>query len=279
MSTERAMQELARHLWGTSGRWHIGDIAYGRFQHLGREADWPTRIWADSDDVTGWGWAELPSDLSFQAADPETADAVLKWFASVATGDELTVTVSETEPMLIDALARAGYREAGGPFFVRMSRNPVDVAEPVLPEGFRARPLTGPPDAGPRAAVHRTAFEGSRVTQESYRQVMAAWPYRPELDWIIEAPDGSFASYATTWLDDVHRVGLFEPVGTDPRFRRLGLARAVCAYALRALAETGAREAVVWPRGDADYPIPKRLYGSLGFVEGPRTRTFTRTRR
>jgi GNAT superfamily N-acetyltransferase len=215
-------------------------------------------------------------DLSFQAADPETADAVLDWFASVATGDELTVTVSGTEPVLIDALRRAGYRDAGGPFFVRMTRPAAGVAEPVLPEGFRARSLAGPEDAGPRAAVHRTAFAGSRVTEESYRQVMAAWPYRPELDWVIEASDGSFASFATTWLDEVHQVGLFEPVGTDPRYRRSGLARAVCAYALRALAEAGAREVVVWPRGDADWPIPKRLYASLGFAEGPRTRTYTR---
>lgn len=276
MSTERAMQELARHLWSASGRWHIGDIAYGRFQHLGREADSPTRIWTDNDDITGWGWAELPSDLCFQAADPETADAVLKWFASVATGKELTVTVSETEPVLIDSLTRAGYREADGPFYVRMNRKPDGVAEPALPEGFRARPLSGPSEAGPRAAVHRNAFAGSRVTEESYRQVMAAWPYRPELDWVIEAPDGSFASYATTWLDEVHQVGLFEPVGTDPLFRRQGLGRAVCAFALRALAEAGAREAVVWPRGDAAYPVAKRLYTSLGFVEGPRTRTYRR---
>jgi hypothetical protein len=32
-----------------------------------------------------------------------------------------------------------------------------------------------------------------------------------------------------------------------------------------------ADQAYVNPRGDADYPIPARLYRSLGLTDGPRT--------
>jgi hypothetical protein len=45
-------------------------------------------------------------------------------------------------------------------------------------------------DPARRVAVHRAAWHPSRVTVDSYRNVMAAWPYRATLDWVIEAPDG-----------------------------------------------------------------------------------------
>jgi ribosomal protein S18 acetylase RimI-like enzyme len=105
---------------------------------------------------------------------------------------------------------------------------------------------------------------------------MSAWPYRMDLDCIAVAPDGRVASYCLSWLDDQNAVGELEPVGTHADFRRLGLASAVSAFALRRLREEGAETAVVYARGDAAYPVPKRLYESLGFAQRARTITFTR---
>jgi ribosomal protein S18 acetylase RimI-like enzyme len=107
----------------------------------------------------------------------------------------------------------------------------------------------------------------------SYSNVMDAWPYRADLDWVIQAPKGELASFALAWLDDVNRVGELEPVGTDPIYRGLGLGRAVSLAALHALRNAGAENAVVYPRGDDAYPIPARLYGGMGFM--PRARTVT----
>jgi ribosomal protein S18 acetylase RimI-like enzyme len=119
--------------------------------------------------------------------------------------------------------------------------------------------------------VHAAAFASLTSDHRQLSRGDGGWPYRPELDWVAETPDGRFASYATLWLDERHGAGLIEPVGTDPAFRRLGLARAVCVAALHALRKAGATQAYVNPRGDADYPIPARLYRSLGFTDDGRT--------
>jgi hypothetical protein len=47
------------------------------------------------------------------------------------------------------------------------------------------------------------------------------------------------------WPDDENGVGLFEPVGTRPEFRRRGLGTAVCMIGLQRLYEEGMRYAVV----------------------------------
>ncbi len=72
----------------------------------------------------------------------------------------------------------------------------------------------------------------------------------------------------------MNRVGLVEPVGTDPEYRRRGLARAACRAGLAALRAAGAQFALVCPRGDAGYPVPGRLYRQLGFRPVGRTVTY-----
>lgn len=88
---------------------------------------------------------------------------------------------------------------------------------------------------------------------------------------MVEAPDGSFAAFCLIWLDEQNGVGELEPVGTDPRFRRLGLGTAVCSFALHRLREQGATAAIVYARGDPGYPVPKPLYESIGFRRHSRT--------
>ncbi|MEU7689393.1 hypothetical protein [Microbispora hainanensis] len=74
----------------------------------------------------------------------------------------------------------------------------------------------GDADVPRRAAAHRAAFHPSRVTEESYHAVRRAWPYRPDLDWIAEAPDGSAAAFCLVWLDEANRAARIEPAGTAP---------------------------------------------------------------
>ncbi|MEV0198254.1 GNAT family N-acetyltransferase [Nonomuraea sp. NPDC050691] len=270
----RAMQELCSRLWSPRSRWHVGDLAWGRFQHTGREHEWPTRLWRAGGRTLAWGWVQPPGslDLAVDPARPELAGEVLEWFAGLVPG-ERSVTVLETEEHLAAALRGAGYRPSDdGPFFTHLVRGLDGLPEPAPPPGFRLRAVDEARVPG-RVAVHRAAFHPSRVTEESYRAVRAAWPYRADLDWIAETPDGEAAAYCLVWLDEARRVAEIEPTGTLPGHRRRGLARAVCLAALRAAREAGAEHAVVYPRGDDAYPVPGRLYRSMGF--GPVARTVT----
>ena len=126
-------------------------------------------------------------------------------------------------------------------------------------------------DMAARVAVHQASWHelGTRITQETYANVVLTWPYRPDLDLVVEAPDGSYAAFALAWYDPENRVGELEPVGTDPRFRRRGLGRAVNLFGLERLREVGALSCHRWVPGRRRAPGAEaavrvgRLHGAL----------------
>ena len=134
-----------------------------------------------------------------------------------------------------------------------------------LPDGFAVRPVRGEEELEARVAVHRAAFAPSRVTEQSFLNVMRSNTYRPELDMVVEAPDGTFAGFCLCWFDEENRVGEFEPVGTHPSYQRRGLARAVCLAALRQLRALRGDAAIVLQTGRDE--AAERLYTALGFRE------------
>lgn len=247
------MQRLAveqRRLVGDSAPWHVGDIAWGLFQHAGREDEWEFRTWGDE----AWSWLRLDSgvlEFDVRADRRELLDDILSEpRARSAWGfDDLR-----------PALERHGFatpRESMH-FYVR------DLAEPPtlvpLPDGFAYRTVEEA-DLAERVAVHRDVWAPSRVTEESYANVRAAWPYRPTLDCVVEAPDGRFAASTILWPDDENGVGELEPVGTREEFRRRGLGAAVCTDALRRWHDEGGRRALVYCVSEAACA----LYESIGF--------------
>jgi ribosomal protein S18 acetylase RimI-like enzyme len=271
------MQRLVQELWalrGPASAHHVGDLAWQRFQHVGREPSWRTLLWQERDRVVAYGWLfeeEEVLDFCVHPQRLELLGEVLDW-----------ANARETEVLDVDAdaaaeLDRHGYERApaGEPFSAHLVRDLTDLAERRAPEGFTLRTV-GEQDVESRVAAHRSAFHPSGVTVESYGNVMRAWPYRSDLDCIAVAPDGRVTSYCLAWLDERNRAGELEPVGTHADFRRRGLAAAVCAFALRRLREEGAELAVVYARGDASYPVAKLLYESLGFRWHARTITFRR---
>lgn len=92
----------------------------------------------------------------------------------------------------------------------------------------------------------------------------------------VEDPEGTLLASALVWYDEPNRAAELEPVGTDPNHRRQGLGRAVSMFGLSQARGLGALEAIVSCRGDQDYPIPRRLYRSLGFRELTRDLVFKR---
>lgn len=107
----REMQRLCERIWFAGTSWHIGDMAWGRFLHTGREPEWPTAIWTDDGEVLGWAWVRLPGhlDLAVDPAYPEVAAEIMEWYPTVATADELTAYASSDDPHLIEAFRAAGF--------------------------------------------------------------------------------------------------------------------------------------------------------------------------
>jgi ribosomal protein S18 acetylase RimI-like enzyme len=174
---------------------------------------------------------------------------------------ELRLYASEGDAVRVGLLERAGYARHDLYHYGLFRSLEGGMEEPSLPEGFCVRGLSGDHEAAARAAAHTAVFDP--VTADTYLGVMRLPEYRPELDVVAVAPDGSLAAFCLCWLDLAIRMGQFEPVGTRPEFRQQGLGRAVCLEGLRRLAQQGARTAYVFCDARNDGAL--RLYERCGF--------------
>lgn len=281
----KVLQELTSRLWNPGGGWHIGELCWNRFQHLGRESEWRTAWWTVDGKPVMWGWISLPDELDLQV-DPQyghLVDEIIDWFEGHIGGTPGNVVIRDNEAHIIERLTARGYQQLNepGPFMIHLDRDMTQLPEPQLPDGYRLRPVQSKRDAETRSAAHRAAFSlpgypPSRVSADSYRNLMEQFPYRPELDWIVEDHDGDAVAFCLVWLDEANQAVCLEPVGCHPEHRRRGLARAASLSALHAAAELGATHAHVCARGDDDHPNARSLYQSLGFTAHGTDLTFVR---
>ena len=275
--------------WTPQSHLHVGNVQWAAAGGDGSSAPSRRLTWGEpllgfADAWVDQGHADVTFFMS-PAAGPALVLQAVRDIADIAP--DVTVQVARQEIAIVSALAEAQFAEDGNaPWFVQLWRtiddlSPLD-AHPV-PPGFTVR-ATELDEIEERAAVHRRCWAPARIksllglpvtTDEpesgysaaKQRAVTASPLYRPELDLVAEDPDGYLVACALGWLDPVSRSVLFEPIGTDPAFGGRGLARALCSEILRRAGRLGATQAVVGPRGDNAYPLPRRVYEGLGMRE------------
>jgi ribosomal protein S18 acetylase RimI-like enzyme len=256
---------LAQELWPRV-RCTFGEIAFWSAQLP--QADWEARLWFDGARLAGWGWLTGGEELAFDGG-ADVVDEIVAW----AQPREVLSLERDAELLAAHGLTHV----LDAPWTRRNSRALADLEEPFVPPGYRLATMADYGDVASRSAAHRSAFAPySRFTDQVYEVVRATWPYRADLDCVAVAPDGAVASYTLAWLDEQNRIGELEPVGTHAEHRRRGLGRAVNLFALQRLRDAGAEMALVSCRGDDAYPIPCKLYGSVGFREVTRKVPFRR---
>jgi len=252
-------------------------------------AAWPRRLWFAGDELVAWGWVFLPhrlrrndgsvkevtgAALSYQVhhGHLDLVDDVIEWYEGVAAGLERTASPTTAEEFALGRWAAHGYAtdvaELGdtGGWTQLNERDLAEIEQPVLPAGFRFRTAD---EAGPEAAVraHVDAWTPTAYTARSYADVRQTAAYRGDLHVLVEAPDGTMAASAIMWLDRANRTVEFEPVGTHPDYRRLGLARAMMLHGMHLARAAGATHATVVCLGAPGHPRARGLYYGLGFRE------------
>ncbi|MEN9937214.1 MAG: hypothetical protein RLZZ387_3793 [Chloroflexota bacterium] len=269
----RGLLITAEALAGPAVYFHLGDLDWWRFTELDPNAAIAeARLWHDSSgQLVAFG---LPKgdqiDIIAHPGHPDAEEEVLAWAEDrirVTGGtSSLTAWSYEGDARRVALLERRGY-ERGTMSFLCNAQDLEALPPPAaLPEGYRIRHVRGDEDVAARVEVHRDAFAPSRMTVAKHRAVMAAPSYRPELDLVVEAPDGSFAAFALLWYDEANRCGEFEPVGCHSSHRRLGLTRELLLEGMRRLRALGATSASVFSSGEERYAPSRHLYSSAGFT-------------
>jgi ribosomal protein S18 acetylase RimI-like enzyme len=259
---------LGRKSGGNGYYVHTGDLDWWLYYTELESALWQhIYLWeSDSGDGTLDGWALLSpawsafdvfvrpelrgspqAEAIYAFAEERTAEIALR-----RGGNEVrTIWVGEGDDVLISYLASHGF-----------SLSDVDSEE----------------IACSRAAASQAAF-GSDWQRDRYLRRYLDFRrspvYRPDLDLVSIAPDGRVASFCIVWLDDINRVGLFEPVGTVPQFQRMGLGRAVLTEGMRHMAACGMRTAIVGALGED--AASNGLYYSAGLRPVRRLLTYVKT--
>ncbi len=115
------------------------------------------------------------------------------------------------------------------------------------------------------ASLLNAAFNRDFHQGIDYRNFALNAPsYRRDLDLVAVSGDGSFAAYVGIPYDPANRLGIFEPVCTNPQHRRRGLARMLMLEGLHRLAALGARSVMA---GTGNAPAANALYESIAFTE------------
>jgi GNAT superfamily N-acetyltransferase len=287
------MQGLAQRVTAVRPDLVNSDASFGELAwiwgkgHASDGATWRRRLWFSGGELVAWGWASLPhqvrrSDgsvkdvtgayLGYQVRpdQAELVDDVIDWYDRIAANVERTVLAGFSDEFALQRWAAHGYETDpaslgdAGSWTQLNERDLTDVEQPRLPTGFRFRTAE---EAGPEAAVqaHVDAWAPSTYTAESYEGVRSTAAYRGDLHVLVEAPDGTMAASTIMWLDEANKTAEFEPVGTHPDYRRLGLGRAMLLHGMHLARDAGATHSTVACLGAPGHPKARGLYYSVGF--------------
>ena len=291
------MQGLAQRIVAVRPELINPDASYGALAwiwgkgHAAIGEAWRRKLWfspGSDQELIGWAWATMPhrwlrsdgsvktvagASVAFQAHPDhsELIDEIIAWFEGIAAHVDRNVIATATDKDMLARWSAFGYasdaEESGdGGDWTRLNgRSLDDLAAPELPDGYRFRTAAELTPAVV-AQAHIDAWHPSLYSLEAYEGVRGTATYRPELHFLVEAPDGTMAASTIAWFDAANRTAEFEPVGTHPEYRRRGLSTAMLLHAMHVVRDAGADSMTVACLG-APGNAALSLYESVGFRE------------
>jgi GNAT superfamily N-acetyltransferase len=173
----------------------------------------------------------------------------------------LRLFVYEHDRELLSLLRERGYRRADEQMDFDQEYVIEKTPRPNLPDGYTMMSMADKNDLYGRGRAFGLGFNHPEPIHWApvhvYAELQRAPDYRKDLDLYVVASDGDIASFCIMWYDARNRIGCLEPVGTVPKYRRLGLAREVIHEGLRRISTLGAERVIVGGGNE--------FYSSIGF--------------
>jgi len=138
----------------------------------------------------------------------------------------LDAYVYDYETELIELLKERGYKKEYAED-ITVFRYEKGFQAYTLPEGFSVISLE---DENDFEKIHHVLWKGfnhgdTPDDDVDCRRLMQSGPhFSKELTTVIKAPNGEYACFAGMWVDGANDFAYLEPLATDPKYRRMGLA-------------------------------------------------------
>lgn len=204
---------------------------------------------------------EQNGDVFFEFDDPETANSegLLSEMFSFAEracvknhngGRGFALRIPRDETLAARMAVERGYQTGDWTDPLAMRRIGAFRKGGATDEGLHSRGLSlieGTAVSPARKALaHARAFgyanrtESIPVSEKAFEALLETPSYRPGLDLAYADQTGDIACFVGLWFDSVSKVGILEPVGTIPEYRRMGLAQRLIDEGERRLSILGA---------------------------------------
>lgn len=236
-----------------------------------------TRLWKSNGNLIGFAFVDIYNNLRFEV-DPkhhsiQIENEIVEWGVTcikernTETGldNTLDAGLGKENTWQIVMLERLGFAREN----FRSLRYERSLNEPIVeyefPLGFIVRCVEGKQEVENLVSLHRAAFGTENMTIEERLAIMNAPQYERDLDFVAIAPDGELAAFCICEIDeDNENVGYTDPIGTHPKYQKLGLAKAIVTAGFHALAKKGVK---VVELGTSSKNIEmQRLAETLGFI-------------
>jgi mycothiol synthase len=264
---------------GVCGYGHVGDLPHRIYAGLRgrRPVGELVQIWEDGQEIVGAvinfrfdGAFDVLTCPRLRGGEAELAmlrsayETTLRYVRErTGQGGPVCCDVFSCDGVRRELLSRLGFVEYRRWDDIEERDLAAPIPAPRPPAGFSIRPAALS-DAAQLAAAHSDAFDDPWTAEQYRDEVMHKPGYDPARELVAVGPDGQIAAFTIIWIDELNRVGLFEPVGTRREARRLGLARALMCHALGAMRRLGMETALVGH--DTSNQAATGLYRSLGFT-------------
>lgn len=181
------------------------------------------------------------------------------WFVMAFSGQESRIR--DLERMGFSCQAEVGEDSWSQVLMQRPSLEPAPEFTP--PAGYVVRPLAGESEVQGYVDLHQSVFESKNMSVDWRTRMLQHPNYQPNLDIVVQAPDGRLVAFCVCWFDEPTLSGQVEPLGCHKDFRRFALGRVALSEGLRRLQSLGAKR--VFVETDSFRNTAFRLYESVGF--------------
>jgi mycothiol synthase len=176
----------------------------------------------------------------------------------------------DTDAERVALLERHGFvrQEVQTLYMARSLSEPIPPAQ--FPEGFTLRRAAGEKELGAIVALHQEAFGTQNMTIEARRALMRNPDYIPELDLLLEAPDGTLVAFCYCAIPKEanelsgRSEGEIAIVGTRPAYQKRGIGRAMLLAGLQHLKDFGVETATLGT--SSENTGAHSVFFSAGFV-------------